>query len=91
MRGRFYFGQRSRAGVLRAIEFYNHALAIDPGYSLAHFYLAHTFSNLCLHDDAEAEMKTVHELDPYSVHYHAIHGQMLYQEGRYEDAAARGR
>lgn len=167
LKGRFYFAQRSRAGVLRAIEFYNHALALDssyalanagladayatlpinsdfptsecraiglpaaqravaqdshsteaytalaaccfwltwnwdaaidaarkaitlnPSYSLAHFYLAHTFSNLCLHDDAEAEMKIAHELDPYSVHYHAIHGQMLYQAGRYEDAAAR--
>jgi TolB-like protein/Tfp pilus assembly protein PilF len=169
LRGRFYFAQRSRAGVLRAIEFYNHALALDssyalanagladayatlpvnsdyptsdcraiglpaarravaqdshsaeaytalaacffwltpdwgaaidgarkaitlnPSYALAHFYLAHTFSNLCLHDDAEAEMKIVHELDPYSVHYHAIHGQMLYQAGRYDDAAAMAR
>jgi len=133
LKGRFYFAERSRPGVLRAIEFYNHALALDssyalanagladayatlpinsdyptsdcranalpagqravaqdsdsaeahtalaavffwltpdwsagidsarrainlnPSYSLAHFYLAHTFSNLCLHDDAEAE------------------------------------
>jgi tetratricopeptide (TPR) repeat protein len=166
LKGRFFFAQRSRAGVLRAIEFYNHALALDssyalanagladayatlpinsdyptsdcraialpaaqravaqdghsaeaytalsagffwltpdwnsaidaarkaiklnPSYSLAHFYLAHTLSNLCLHDDAEAEMKIVHELDPYSVFYHAIHGQMLFQAGRCEDAAA---
>jgi len=169
LKGRFYFAERSRPGVLRAIEFYNHALALDssyalanagladayatlpinsdyptadcraialpaaqravaqdshsaeaytalaacffwltpdwsaaidaarkaiklnPSYSLAHFYLAHTFSNLCLHDDTEAEMKIVHELDPYSVPYHAIHGQMLYQAGRYEDAAAMAR
>lgn len=169
LRGRFYFAQRSRAGVLRAIEFYNHALSLDssyalanagladayatlpinsdfptsecraiglpaaqravaqdsqsaeaytalaaccfwltwdwdaaidagrkaialnPSYSLAHFYLAHTFSNLCLHDDVEAEMKIVHELDPYSVHYNAIHGQMLYQAGRYQDSAAMAR
>jgi TolB-like protein/Tfp pilus assembly protein PilF len=169
LRGRFYFAQRSRAGVLRAIEFYNHALALDssyslanagladayatlpinsdyptsdcrviglpaaqravaqdshsadaytalaacyfwltwdwtaaidaarravglnPSYSLAHFYLAHTFSNLCRHDEAEAEMKIVHELDPYSVFYHAIHGQLLYQAGRHAEAAAMAR
>jgi TolB-like protein/Tfp pilus assembly protein PilF len=166
LRGRFYFAQRSRAGVLRAIEFYNHALAVDssyslanagladayatlpinsdyptsdcraiglpaarravaqdsssaeaqtavaacyfwltwdwtaaidaarravglnPSYALAHFYLAHTFSNLCRHDDAETEMKIVHELDPYSVFYYAVHGQLLYQAGRHADAAA---
>jgi tetratricopeptide (TPR) repeat protein len=58
---------------------------------LAHFYLAHTFSNLCLHDDAEAEMRIVYEFDPYSVPYSAIHGQMLYQAGRYEDSAAMAR
>lgn len=169
LKGRFFFAQRSRAGVLRAIEFYNHALALDssyalanagladayatlpinsdyptsdcraialpaaqravaqdghsaeaytalsacffwltpdwntaidaarkaiklnPSYALAHFYLAHTLSNLCLQDDAEAEMKIVHELDPYSVFYHAIHGQMLFQAGRCEDAAAMAR
>jgi TolB-like protein/Flp pilus assembly protein TadD len=169
LRGRFYFAQRSREGVLRAIEFYNHALSLDssyslanaglgdayatlpinsdyptsdcrsigfpaaqravaqdshsaeaytalaacyfwltwdwtaaidaarraiglnPSYALAHFYLAHTFSNLCQHDDAEAEIKIVHELDPYSVFYHAVHGQMLYQTGRQSDAAAMAR
>lgn len=169
LRGRFYFAQRSREGVLRAIEFYNHALALDsnyslanagladayatlpinsdyptsncraiglpaaqravaqdshsaeaytalaacyfwltwdwtaaidaarrairlnPSYALAHFYLAHTFSNLCRHDDAETEMKIVHELDPYSVFYHAIHGQLLYQAGRHAEAGAMAR
>ena len=169
LKGRYYFAQRDRSGVLRAIEFYNHALALDsnyalanagladayatlpvhsdyptgecraiglpaalravaqdsncaeahtalaachfwltwdwnaaidaarkaielnPSYALSHFYLAHTLSNMCRHDEAEAEMKIVHELDPYSVHYHAIHGQMLYQASRYEDAAAMAR
>ena len=28
---------------------------------------------------------------PYSVFYHAIHGQLLYQAGRYADAAAMAR
>ncbi len=169
LKGRFYFAQRNRSGVLRAIEFYNQALALDsdyalanagiadayatlpvnsdyptaecramgfpaalraveqdgkcaesytalaachfwltwdwnsaidaalkaidlnPSYALAHFYLAHTFSNLCRHDEAEAEIKIVHELDPYSVHYYAVHGQMLYQAGRNDDAAVMAR
>ncbi len=169
LKGRYYFAQRSRMGITRAIEFYRHALALDPNYSLshagladayatlpitsdypsdecrnvgmeaartavefnessaeahsalaacsfwltwdwdtairaatraialnpsyalAHFYLAHTSSNLCRHDEAEKEMKIAHELDPFSVHFRAIHGQMLYQAGRIEAAAASAR
>jgi TolB-like protein/DNA-binding winged helix-turn-helix (wHTH) protein/Flp pilus assembly protein TadD len=169
LRGRFYFAQRTRMGITRAIEFYNQALVLDsdyglsyagladayatlpitsdypvnecrqagidaatkavelnghnaeahsslaacsfwltwdwdtalraawqavelnPSYSLAHFYLAHTFSNLCRHDEAEREMKIAHALDPFSVHFRAIHGQMLYQAGRFEAAAASAR
>jgi len=36
-------------------------------------------------------MKIVHELDPYSVFYHAVHGQLLYQAGRHADAAVMAR
>jgi adenylate cyclase len=36
-------------------------------------------------------MGIAHELDPFSVHFRAIHGQMLYQAGRFEAAAASAR
>jgi len=166
LKGRYYFAQRSRMGITRAIECYNQALALDPkyglayagladayailpitsdfpsdecrhlgmeaarkavvwnensaeahsalaacgfwltwdwdqalvaasraielnpSYALAHFYLAHASSNIGRHDEAEREMRIAHELDPYSVHLRAIHGQMLYQAGRFEAAAA---
>ena len=169
LRGRYYFAHRNRVGITRAIEFYNKALAADPGYclanagladayatlpitsdcpsddclkfgmaaarkaveanencaeaqsafaacsfwltwdwdvaikaakravelnpsySLAHFYLAHTYSNLGCHDDAEAEMKIAHELDPLSLHLRAIHSQLLYQAHRFDAAVASAR
>ena len=67
------------------------AIEINPSYSLARFYLAHTYSNLGRHSEAEAEMKLAHEIDPFSVHLRAIHAQMLYQAGRFEAAAAAAR
>lgn len=169
LKGRYYFAQRSKTGIARAIEFYNQALALDanyslanaglgdayatlpitsdyasdncvplgmaaankavaqdensseaytalaacsfwltwewdtaitaarraielnPSYSLAHFYLAHTFSNLSRHDEAEEEMRRANDLDPYSVHLRAIHGQMLYQAGCFDAAAIAAR
>jgi serine/threonine-protein kinase len=74
-----------------AIRAASRAIELNPSYALAHFYLAHTFSNLCRHDEAEREMKIAHELDPFSAHFRAIHGQMLYQAGRFEAAAASAR
>ena len=74
-----------------AIRAATRAIALNPSYALAHFYLAHASSNLGRHDDAEREMSIAHELDPFSVHFRAIHGQMLYQAGRFEAAAALAR
>jgi TolB-like protein/Flp pilus assembly protein TadD len=67
------------------------AIELNPSYSLAHFYLAHTHSNLRRHDEAELEMKRAKALDPFSAHLRSIHGQMLFQSGRYEEAAAAAR
>ncbi len=74
-----------------AIQAASRAVALNPSYALAHFYLAHTSSNLCRHDEAGKEMRIALELDPFSVHFHAIHGQMLYQAGHFEAAAASAR
>ncbi len=71
-----------------AIRAASHAIALNPSYALAHFYLAHMSSNLGLHDEAETEMRIANELDPFSVHFRAIHGQMLYQARHFEAAAA---
>jgi len=70
-----------------AIEAARRAVELNPSYPLAHFYLAHIFSSLCRHDEAEEEMRRAHELDPFSAHLRAIHGQMLYQAGHYDAAA----
>jgi TolB-like protein/Flp pilus assembly protein TadD len=74
-----------------ALQAASRAVELNPSYALAHFYLAHTLSNLCRHDEVEREMKIAHELDPFSVHFRAIHGQMLYQAGRFDAAAASAR
>jgi len=74
-----------------AIRAASRAIELNPSYALAHFYLAHTLSNLGRHPEAEREMKIANELDPFSVHLRAIHAQMLYQAGRFEAAAASAR
>lgn len=74
-----------------AIQSARRAIAINPSYALAHFYLAHTYSNLGRHPEAEAEMKRALDLDPFSVHLRAIHAQLLYQAGSFEAAAAAAR
>jgi tetratricopeptide (TPR) repeat protein len=51
LKGRFYFAQRNRAGILRAIEFYNHALALDSNYALANAGLADAYATLPVTSD----------------------------------------
>lgn len=74
-----------------AIQSARYASELNPNYALAHFYLAHTFSNLGRHDEAEEEITRALRLDPFSVHLCAIHGQMLYQAGRLEASTAEAR
>jgi TolB-like protein/Flp pilus assembly protein TadD len=74
-----------------AIREAQRAIELNPSYALAHFYLAHTYSNLARHDQAEAAIGRALALDPFSVHLHAIHGQLLFQAGRYEDSARAAR
>jgi tetratricopeptide (TPR) repeat protein len=72
-------------------ESVTHSIEINPNYALAHFYLAHTFSNLLQHDRAESSMARARALDPFSVHLCAIHGQMLFQAGQFDAAVAEAR
>lgn len=74
-----------------AVESANRAIELNPSYALAHFYLAHVFSNLRRHQEAEDAINRARALDPFSVHFCAIHGQMLYQAGRFDAAAAEAR
>jgi TolB-like protein/Flp pilus assembly protein TadD len=74
-----------------AIREANQAIELNPSYSLAHFYLAHAYSNLRRQDEAEQEMKKAKALDPLSIHLRAIHGQMLFQADRYDAAADEAR
>jgi TolB-like protein/lipoprotein NlpI len=51
LKGRYYWNRRTVADMLRAIEHFNRAIALDPGYALAYSGLAdcyHTLSNLWL-------------------------------------------
>ncbi len=75
----------------QAIESATHSIEINPNYALAHFYLAHTFSNMLQHDRAARSMARARALDPFSVHLCAINGQMLYQAGRFDAAIAEAR
>ena len=44
MRGRFHWGKRYQGGIMRAIDYFELAIKIDPDYALAHVRLADAFA-----------------------------------------------
>jgi len=55
LKGRYCFAQRSKAGITRAIEFYNQALALDPNYSLSFAGLADAYATLPITSDYSSD------------------------------------
>jgi TolB-like protein/Flp pilus assembly protein TadD len=64
------------------------AIELNSNHSLAHFYLAHTLSNIGEHAEALAEIRRTLALDPLSLLTNAMYGQLLYQAGRDADSVA---
>ena len=44
LKGRYFFNRRTREGLDKAIEFFDRAIAIDPGYAAAYSGLADTYA-----------------------------------------------
>jgi len=94
LRGRQLFHQFRRKGFDAAIEMFERAVEIDPGYARAYSGIADCCSFLDTHwhsteEDAlraeEASRKAL-DLDPDSAEAHASRGLALSVNGRYEEA-----
>lgn len=58
------------------------AIELNANHALAHFYLAHTLSNIGEHTEALVEIRRTLTLDPLSLLTNAMYGQFLYHAGR---------
>lgn len=58
------------------------AIELNANQALAHFYLAHTLSNIGEHTEALAEIRRTLALDPFSLLTNTMYGQFLYHAGR---------
>jgi serine/threonine-protein kinase len=46
LKGRYFWSQRTEAGLMRAIDYFEQAIKLDPGYALAHAGLADSYNLL---------------------------------------------
>jgi TolB-like protein/Flp pilus assembly protein TadD len=75
---RFWLGWDFRGAIACA----QRAIELNSNLALAHFYLAHTLSNIGEHARALAEIRRALALDPFSLLTNAMYGQFLYHAGR---------
>ena len=95
LRGRYYWGLRTEDGMNRAIQYFNDAVGIDPGYALAFAGLSDAYTSLGTYGvisriDASAQAASAAQhaiaLDPNLAEAHASLGYV--QKNRFEWAAA---
>jgi tetratricopeptide (TPR) repeat protein len=70
----------------RAVALFERALAADPTYSQAAFYLGRTYSALFDYDNAGRAFKRAIELDPDYLEAHANYGGILLDTGDVDEA-----
>jgi TolB-like protein/DNA-binding winged helix-turn-helix (wHTH) protein len=75
---RFWLGWDYTGAVAAA----RRAIELSFSDALAHYYLAHTLSNIGEHTEALAEIRRTLALDPFSLLANAMYGQFLYHAGR---------
>ena len=96
LKGRFYWNQRTEHGFRRAIEYYEAALALDPGFARAHAALADTWmlmsahhlekSSLCLVKASACAAEAV-RLDPELAAAHsALAASLLFYDRKPQEA-----
>jgi TolB-like protein/Tfp pilus assembly protein PilF len=94
LRGRKYYYQYRRKGMEFALQMFNRAIEIDPGYALAYAGIADCSCYLYLHDArskenrerVEAASRKALELDPDLAQAHASRGMALSMLGRHDEA-----
>ncbi|MCK4856940.1 MAG: tetratricopeptide repeat protein, partial [candidate division Zixibacteria bacterium] len=71
-----------------AIEYYLEALAVDPGFAMAHNMLGYFNYYLGRYDDALAHLEEYSRLAPNQANPHDSRGEILHAIGRYNEAIA---
>lgn len=75
-----------QTGDLDSIAFYQTALAVSPGNSAAHHYLAHSYENIGRTEEALTHAEAYLRLTSSIPHAHHMRGHELRRAGRIEDA-----
>jgi len=75
-----------QTGDLDSIAFYQTALAVSPGNSAAHHYLAHSYENIGRTEEALSHAEAYLRLASSIPHAHHMRGHELRRAGRIEDA-----
>ena len=75
-----------QTGDVDSIAFYQAALAVSPGNSAAHHYLAHSFENIGQTDEALRHSEAYLGLASSIPHAHHMRGHELRRAGRIEEA-----
>src|SRR6266851_4886898 len=75
-----------QTGDLDSIAFYQTALAVAPGNSAAHHYLAHSYENIGRTEEALAHSEAYLRVSSSIPHAHHMRGHELRRAGRIEDA-----
>lgn len=75
-----------QTGDLDSIAFYQTALAVSPGNSAAHHYLAHSYENIGRTEEALVHSEAYLRASSSIPHAHHMRGHELRRAGRIEDA-----
>jgi tetratricopeptide (TPR) repeat protein len=91
LKGRYYWNERSEAGLRKAIQYFERAIEEDPGYALAYVGVADAYGVLVAYEDVSAaeglpkmeqNLRRALELDDGLGEAHAAFGSLL--TGRWE-------
>ena len=70
----------------KAKQHYERSIALNSGYATAHHWYAEYLTEMGFHDEAMAEIRRAHELDPLSLIIDMNVGRLLYYARRYDEA-----
>jgi tetratricopeptide (TPR) repeat protein len=84
--GMKYYHKGNEQDYKKAVDFFERALAADPKFSLAAFYLGRTYSALFDYENAGRCYKRAIQLDPDYLEAHANYGGILLDTGDVDEA-----
>ncbi len=67
---------------------FKQAIALNPNYAWAHHWYAIQLAQMGRHAEAELEIRTARQLDPFSLIVNAVAGLLLFLRGEYDRAVS---